>query len=419
LTEFGFASKIHDVQAFSDTGPGPLAGVRIIELGTLLAGPFSGRLLGDMGAEVIKIEAPDKPDPMREWGRARYRNRTLWWPVQSRNKKCITLDLRTERGQELLIELVARSDVVTENFRPGTLEKWNLAYERLCDANPKIILARVSGYGQSGPYRQRAGYAAVAEAMGGLRYINGFPGRPPPRAGISLGDSLAAMFTTQGILAALYQRDALGGGRGQVVDVSLMEGCFSLLESAIPEYDLTGTVREPSGTGLEGVAPSNLFESKDGKFVVIAANQDTVFRRLCEAMGMLELAVDERFSTHSARGKNQQEIEGIVAQWAAAHEAAEIDRLLNDAGVVCGPVYSVADIFEDPQYRARDMLVEHSDDELGSFLGPGVIPKFSETPGGVRWSGPWELGAHNRAVYGELLGLSDAEIDFLQREGIV
>ncbi|HEU4489073.1 MAG TPA: CaiB/BaiF CoA-transferase family protein, partial [Actinomycetota bacterium] len=310
------------MQATSDPGSGPLAGVRVLELGTLLAGSFSGRLLGDMGAEIVKVEAPNAGDPLREWGRARYRNRTLWWPVQSRNKKCITLDLRTERGQGLMIELVERSDVVIENFRPGTLEKWNLDYERLSDANPKIILARISGFGQSGPYRNRAGYASVAEAMGGLRYINGFPGHARPRSGISLGDSLGAMFATQGILAALYRRDALGGARGQVIDVSLMEGCFSLLESAVPEYDLTGAIREPSGTGLEGVAPSNLFESKDGKWVVIAANQDTVFRRLCEAMEMPELAVDERFSTHRARGTNQQEIEGIVARWAAAHDAA-------------------------------------------------------------------------------------------------
>lgn len=407
------------MQATSDPGSGPLAGVRVLELGTLLAGSFSGRLLGDMGAEIVKMEAPNAPDPLREWGRARYRNRTLWWPVQSRNKKCITLDLRTERGQELMIELVARSDVVIENFRPGTLEKWNLDYERLSDANPKIILARISGFGQSGPYRHRAGYAAVAEAMGGLRYINGFPGHARPRAGISLGDSLGAMFATQGILAALYRRDALGGSRGQVIDVSLMEGCFSLLESAVPEYDLTGTIREPSGTGLEGIAPSNLFESKDGKWVVIAANQDTVFSRLCEAMEMPELAVDERFSTHRARGTNQQEIEGIVARWAAAHDAAEIDRVLNDAGVVCGRVYSVADIFDDPQYRARDMLVEHQDDEVGTFLGPGVVPKFSDTPGGVRWSGPWVLGSHNREVYGNLLGLSENDIELLRREGIV
>ncbi len=235
------------------SGPGPLAGMRMIELGTLLAGPFAGRLLGDMGAEIIKVEAPGKPDPLRDWGHARYEGRTLWWPVQSRNKKCITLNLREERGQELLLELVRVADAVSENFRPGTLERWNLGYDRLSAANPGIVLARISGYGQTGPYAERAGFASVAEAMGGLRYINGFPGEAPPRTGISLGDSLAAMFAVQGILAALYHRDALGGnGRGQVIDVSLMEASFALLESTVPEYDRLGIVREPTGTGLKG-----------------------------------------------------------------------------------------------------------------------------------------------------------------------
>jgi formyl-CoA transferase len=230
---------------------GPLTGMRMVELGTLLAGPFAGRLLGDMGAEVLKVEAPGKPDPLRDWGHARYEGRSLWWPVQSRNKKCITLNLREPRGQELLLELVRVADVVTENFRPGTLERWNLGYDRLSEANPGIVLARISGYGQTGPYAERAGFASVAEAMGGLRYINGFPGEAPPRTGISLGDSLAAMFAVQGILAALYRRDALNGdGRGQVVDVSLMEASFALLESAVPEYDRLGIVRQPSGTGL-------------------------------------------------------------------------------------------------------------------------------------------------------------------------
>ena len=401
------------------SGSGPLVGVRVIELGMLLAGPFSGRLLGDMGAEVIKVEPPGKPDPMREWGHERYNGRSLWWPVQSRNKKCVTLNLRTERGQQLLLDLVGHADVVTENFRPGTLERWNLGYEQLSEANPRIILARVSGYGQTGPYKDRAGFAAVAEAMGGLRYINGFPGEPPPRTGISLGDSLAAMFATQGILAALYWRDALGGDRGQVIDVSLMEACFSLLESAVPEYDRLGKVREPSGTNLKGVAPSNLFKSKDGKWVVIAANHDSVFRRLCEAMGMPELADDERFATHLARGENQEEIEGIIAEWAARRAATEIDTVLNDSGVVCGPVYSIADIFDDPQFRERDMLIEHQDPDIGSYLGPGLVPKFSETPGEVKWSGPRAEGTHNAEIYGGLLGLSDDELEGLRNEGVV
>lgn len=402
------------------SGPGPLAGMRMIELGTLLAGPFAGRLLGDMGAEIIKVEAPGKPDPLRDWGRARYEGRSLWWPVQSRNKKCVTLNLREERGQELLLELVRVADAISENFRPGTLERWNLGYDRLAAANPGIVLARISGYGQTGPYAERAGFASVAEAMGGLRYLNGFPGEAPPRTGISLGDSLAAMFAVQGILAALYHRDALGGdGRGQVVDVSLMEASFALLESTVPEYDLLGSVRGPTGTKLEGIAPSNIFKSRDGLWVVIAANHDNVYRRLCEAMGQPELADDPRFATHLARGENQEEIDGIVADWAAQHDAADIDRILNEAGVVCGPIYTVAEIFEDPQFRAREMLVEHVDPEFGPYIGPGIVPKFVGTPGQVRWSGTWEEGSHNEEIYCGLLGLTDAELGELHEDGIV
>jgi formyl-CoA transferase len=400
-------------------GQGPLAGMRVIELGMLLAGPFTGRLLGDLGAEIIKVEPPGQPDPLREWGKARYNGRSLWWPVQSRNKKCCTLNLRTERGQELLLELVKHSDVLVENFRPGTLEKWNLGPDRLWEVNRRLVIARVSGYGQNGPYGPRAGFASVAEAMGGIRYINGFPGQPPPRMHISLGDSLAGMFAAMGILAAVYHRDVVGIGRGQVVDVSLMESCFALLESTVPEYDRLGIVREPAGTGLEGVAPSNIFKARDGKWMVIAANADKVFRRLCEAMEQPELADDSRFATHLARGENQEEIEAVVAEWAGRHDAAEIDRILNDAGVICGPIYSIADIFEDPQFRAREMLLEHHDPELGTFLGPGIVPKLSATPGTVRWSGTWDEGSHNRDVYEELLGLSVEQIDELRSEGVL
>ncbi|HZB86503.1 MAG TPA: CoA transferase [Gaiellaceae bacterium] len=401
------------------TGPGPLAGIRVLELGMLLAGPFTGRLLGDMGAEIIKVEPPGKPDPLREWGKARYKGRSLWWGVQSRNKKCVTLDLRTEKGQELLHALAERSDVLVENFRPGTLERWNLGWEALQEANPGLVLCRVSGYGQTGPYAPRAGFASVAEAMGGLRHLNGFPGEPPPRVHLSLGDSLAGMFAVQGILAALYRRDALGGGRGQVVDVSLLESCFALLESTVPEYDRLGIVRGPGGTGLKGVAPSNIFRSRDGKWMVIAANADNVFRRLCAAMGQPELADDERFSTHLARGDHQEEIEGIVAEWAGGLDATEIDSVLNEAGVICGPIYTIADIFEDEHFLARDMLVEHEDPEFGTYIGPGIVPKFSDTPGAVRWSATWEHGSHNREVLGGLLGLSDDTLAELHAEGVV
>jgi formyl-CoA transferase len=416
MSDTALASAAQSARA---NGSGPLAGVRVIELGMLLAGPFTGRLLGDMGAEIIKVEPPGQPDPLREWGKARYKNRSLWWPVQSRNKKCCTLNLRAEEGQELLLELVKHSDVLVENFRPSTLERWNVGPDRLWEANRRLVIARISGYGQTGPYGPRAGFASVAEAMGGIRYINGFPDEPPPRMHISLGDSLAGMFAAQGILAALYWRDCLGGGRGQLIDVSLMESCFALLESTVPEYDRLGIVRRPSGTGLEGVAPSNIFKSRDGKWMVIAANADKVFRRLCEAMAMPELADDPRFVNHLARAEHQREIEEIIAGWARERDAAEIDRVLNDAGVICGPIYTIADIFEDPQFRAREMLVEHECAELGTFVGPGIIPKFSETPGAVRWSATWDEGSHNRDVYGGLLGLSDERLDELRAAGVV
>ena len=404
--------------AASDAG-GPLAGVRVVELGQLLAGPFTGRLLGDLGAEIIKVEAPGHPDPIRDWGKARYEGRSLWWPVQSRNKKCITLNLRHEEGQRLLLRLVEHADVLVENFRPGTLERWNLGYERLSEVNPGLVLARVSGYGQTGPYAKRAGFASVSEAMGGIRHISGFPGEPPPRMHISLGDSLAGMFAAQGILAALYWRDALGGGLGQVVDVSLMEASFALLESTVPEYDRLGIVRGPQGTNLKGIAPSNIFKSSDDTWMVIAANADKVFRRLCDAIGRPELADDERFATHLARGDNQEEIEGIVAEWAARYTAKEIDEILNEAGVICGPIYTIADIFDDPQYRAREMLVTHVDPEFGEYVGPGIVPKLSRTPGGVRWSATWEEGSHNREIYGDLLGLADEELERLSAEGVL
>jgi formyl-CoA transferase len=398
---------------------GPLAGVRVIELGALLAGPFAGRLVADLGADVIKVEPPDRPDPMRDWGQETYQGRALWWPVVSRNKRCITLDLRAERGQALLLDLVATSDAVVENFRPGTLERWNLGYERLREVNPGIVLVRVSGYGQTGPYAHRPGYAAAAEAMGGLRYVNGYPDQDPPRTGISLGDSLAGMFAAQGLLAALYRRETSGSGTGQVVDVSILESCFALLESAAPEFDLLGRIRRPSGTRLPGVSPSNVFRAADGKGVVIAANQDTVFRRLCDAMGRPELADDPRYATHGARAEHQDELETQIAAWAAERTSAEITDVLDAQGVVCGRINSIADIFADPHVRAREMLVAHEDPELGTFTGPGVLPRFSSTPGGVRWTGRWEMGADNAAVFGDLLGLDEGDLHRLKEEGVI
>jgi formyl-CoA transferase len=402
-----------------DTGVGPLQGVRVLELGSVVAGPFAGRLLADFGADVVKVEAPDRPDPLRSWGRGAVDGHKLWWPVHARGKRLVTLDLRAAAGQELFLRLVERSDVVIENFRPGTLERWNLGYDRMSAVNPGVVLARISGYGQTGPYREQAGYASVAEAMGGLRHITGHPGEAPPRMGISLGDSLAGMFAVQGILAALHWRDHGGGGQGQVVDVSLLESCLAMLESTLPEYDRLGLVRGPEGSRLPGVAPSNVFCSRDRRWIVIAANQDTVFRRLAGAMGRPELADDPRFATHDARGDNQLELEDMVAAWAAERTGDEIVGQLTAAGVVCGPVYTAADIVTDPQVHARDMLLPHDDEHIGTFLGPGVVPKLTRTPGGFRWSGRWEPGTHNAEVYGELLGLDAEALAELREESVI
>lgn len=397
---------------------GPLSGLRVVELGTLLAAPFAGRLVADLGADVVKVEAPGKPDPVRDWGLLDEQGHGLFWSVIARNKRLITLDLRLQEGQDLLVELVRRADVVIENFRPGTLERWNLGWERLSAVNPGLILCRISGYGQEGRYAQRAGYASVAEAMSGLRYLNGFRDGPPPRAGVSLGDSLAALFAVNGLLAALYRRDHVPHGRGQVVDVSLVDACFALLESVVPEYDRLGAVRQPSGTGLKGIAPSNIFRSRDGKWMVIAANQDTLFKRLCTAMGQPELVSDPRFSTHVARGENQVAIEEIVAAWASEHDAAEIDEILEAAGVVCGPINTIADVFADPYFTERELLVAHDLNGADTVLGPGVLPRFSDTPGSVRWTGRPVPGADNSSVFGSL-GLDEVALEGLRRRGVI
>ncbi|MEN3281808.1 MAG: formyl-CoA transferase [Solirubrobacteraceae bacterium] len=381
---------------------GPLDGLRVIELGSIVAAPFAARLVADLGADVIKVEAPDAPDAMRGWGHGTVDGRSLWWPLQARNKRLVTINLRQQQGQDLFTDLAAGVDAVIENFRPGTLERWNLGYERLAEANPGLVLVRISGFGQTGPSAPRASYAAVAEAVGGLRYINGYGDRPPPRFGISLGDSLGSLFAVQGLLAAIHERDVTGSGLGQIVDVSLAESSFALLESAVAEYDRLGIVREPSGSRLKNVAPSNLYTTRDEQWVVIAANQDSLFRRLCAAMGRPELATDSRFADHASRSRHQDEIEQLVQDWARAHEAAELEAVLEAHGVAFGRVQSVRDIVADPQYRAREMLVEHDDEALGPILGPGVVPKFSRTPGAIRWSGRWEAGRDNAEVLGPL-----------------
>jgi len=397
---------------------GPLDGIRVLEVGTLISGPFAGRLLGDMGADVVKIEPPGSPDPLRTWGQAEVDGHHFFWTIHARNKKAVTLNLREPKGRELFLDLVEKSDVIVENFRPGTLEKWNLGYDVLRERNRGIILVRVSGYGQTGPDSHKAGYASVAEAASGLRHMNGFPGGPPPRLALSLGDTLAGMFAAQGALAALYRRTVTG--EGQVVDAALTEACLAVQESTIPDYDVGGVVRGPSGTRLEGIAPSNIYPTADGSWVVIAANQDTVFRRLCGAMGQPELATDERFADHVSRGRNQDAIDEIIAAWAAERQPAEIIATLSEAGVISGPINTVAEVVTDPQLLSRGMIADHWDERIERYVkGPGVVPVLSETPGTIRSGGSLTPGQHNDEVYGELLGRSADELASLRTEGIL
>jgi formyl-CoA transferase len=400
------------------TVTGPLDGIRVIEVGTLISGPFAGRLLGDMGAEVIKVEPPGAPDPLRTWGQAELDGHHFFWTVHARNKKAVTLNLREARGRDQFLDLVEKSDIIVENFRPGTLEKWGLGYDVLRERNRGIILVRVSGYGQTGPEAKKAGYASVAEAASGLRHMNGFPGGPPPRLALSLGDSLAGMFAAQGALAALYRRTVTG--EGQIVDAALTESCLAVQESTIPDYDIGGVIRGPSGTRLEGIAPSNIYRSADGSWVVIAANQDTVFRRLCAAMGQAELADDDRFVDHVARGRNQDELDKIIGDWAAARQPTDIIETLSEAGVISGPINTVAEVVTDPQLVSRGMIADHWDERIGrNVKGPGVVPVLSESPGTIRSAGSSRPGQHNGEVYGDLLGLRSEEIADLESQGVL
>ena len=387
-------------------------------MGSLLAGPFCGQLLADFGAEVIKIETPGKGDPMRVWGRHQKNGRTLWWPVIARNKKSVTLNLREEEGQEIARKLISTADVLVENFRPGTMERWDLGFEDLREENPGLVMVRVSGYGQTGPYRERAGFGAIGEAMGGIRHVTGFPEEAPPRTGISLGDSLAATFGALGALTALYHREANGGGRGQVVDVGIYEAVLALMESTIPEYELTGQVRGRTGTVLPFVAPSNIYPTRDGDYVLIAGNQDNVFSRLAGAVGHPEWAEDERYATHHARGENMGELDAEISAWTRERTVGQVLEAMEEAGVPAGKVYTAEDMVEDPQYAARENIVRVEDAEIGKIPMQNVVPRLTETPGEVRWTGP-ALGEHNDEVYGEILKMNKSERASLQERGIV
>ena len=396
---------------------GPLAGIRVIECGVLLAGPFCARLLADFGAEVIKVEAPGKGDPMRTVGQSLVDGKSLWWPGIARNKKCISLNLRDPEGQEMLRRLIMQSDVLVENFRPGVFEEWGLGYETLRASNPGLVFARVSGYGQTGPYREKPGFAAVAEAFGGLRHLVGFPDRPPCRVGISLGDSLAGMFAALGVLMALYNRD-VHGGTGQIIDTALYEAVFAVLEATLTEYDRTGYERTRTGTLLPGFAPSNLYPCKNGQWIVIAANTDGLFKRLCTLMEREDLLTDERFAMQVVRAENREEIDAIVSDWTAGYELSDLLPRVEAATIPAGPVFGIADIVDDPHFRARDMLLSLHDRVLGELKVPGIVPKLSATPGAARWLGP-DIGAHNQEVYTELLNASPAELGDWSARGVI
>ena len=396
--------------------PGPLADLRVIEMGQLLAGPFCGQLMADFGAEVIKLEAPGKGDPMREWGREKPHGMSLWWPVIARNKKSVELDARVPDGQALVRQLVAESDVLIENFRPGTMEKWGLGWDALSGINPRLVMIRVSGYGQTGPYSTKAGYGAIGEAMGGLRHVVGDPSTPPSRMGISIGDTLAATFACLGGMMALHARARTG--RGQVVDSAIYEAVLAVMENLVTEYDKGGYIRERTGAILPRIAPSNVYPTRDGAFVLIAANQDTVFRRLAAAMGRAELAGDARYATHTARGQNQAELDALIADWTRTQDREPLGHLLDEAGVPRGDIYRAPEMLEDAHFKARDAIVSVMHPTLGQMRMQNVAPRLSETPGQVRTPGP-ELGQHNAEVLGGLLGLDAQRLARLIEAGVI
>lgn len=394
----------------------PLSDLRVLEMGQLLAGPFCGQLYADFGAEVIKLEEPIRGDPMRQWGQEKPHGNSLWWPIVARNKKSATLNLRTAQGQQIVRDLVKVSDVVVENFRPGTLERWNLGYDVLSKINPGLVLIRVTGFGQTGPYANRAGYGAIGEAMGGLRYVVGDPSTPPSRTGISIGDSLAAIYAALGGLIAIHAREQ--SGRGQVVDSAIYEAVLAMMESLIPEYQVAGYVRERSGAILPNIAPSNVYGTSDGNMIVIAANQDTVFGRLAEAMGRPELANDPRYASHSARGENQAELDALITEWTSKYETKQLDSILNESGVPTGRIYRAPEMLEDPHFKIRESIVRLPHPEFGEIAMQNVVPKLSETPGDIHWIGP-DLGQHNADVYEGLLGMSSEDLAELQAEGVI
>ena len=393
--------------------PGPLRDIRVVELGQLLAGPFCGQLLGDMGADVIKVEPPVTGDPMRDWGQG---SEKVQWEVIARNKRSVSANLRVPEGQALVKRLIAHADVVIENFKPGTMEKWGLGPDVLLAEHPGLIIARMSGYGQTGPYSNRAGFGGIGEAMGGWRYIVGEPDRAPSRMGISIGDTLTATYGCMGVLAALHERSR--SGRGQVIDAALYESVLQVMEGLVPEYDRTGYIRERSGSVLKGIAPSNVYKCKDGEFM-IGANKDSLWKRLAEAMGRPELGDDPRYATHLARGEHQEELDELINRWTATLTVDEVDALMIEYSIPAGRVYRAPDMIADPHFQAREAIIEVETERFGKLKMQSSFPKFSATPGSVRRPAPSKVGQHNAEIYGDLLGLGEAELAEMAQKGVI
>ena len=397
------------------THPGPLSDLRVVEMGQLLAGPFAGQLFADFGAELIKLEPPNQGDPLRVWGKERTNGKALWWSVLGRNKKSVTCNLRLPEGQQIARDIIATSDVLIENFRSGTLERWGLSPEQLWEINPRLVILRVTGFGQTGPMSKEAGYGAVGEAMGGLRYVTGDPDRMPSRAGISIGDTLAATFGTLGALMALHARNRTG--RGQVVDSALYEAVLAVMESLVIDYDQAGFIRERTGSILPKIAPSNVYPTQDGE-MLIAGNGDSIFRRMAEGMGQPELADDPRFADHTARGENQAELDAVIEAWSLTKTSEEVDALMTEHKVPHGKIFRAPEMLEDAQFRARESIVKVMHPQYGEVAMQNAFPRLSDTPGLVRWVGP-ELGQHTDEILKSVLGKTDEEIAALRAADVI
>jgi succinyl-CoA---D-citramalate CoA-transferase len=395
----------------------PLKGLKVLEMGQLLAGPFAAVILAYFGAEVIKVEPPGVGDPLRSW-RAMYKGTALWWYILGRNKKCITVDLHTQTGQAIIRRLVKKVDVVVENFKPGTMEKWGLGHESLLEINPRVVMARISGWGQTGPYSPKPGFASVAEGAGGLRYVTGYPDRPPARPNLSLGDSLAGLHAALGILMAVYYRDVAKTGRGQMVDVAIYESVFNMMEGIVPEYDKCGVVREREGTRLTGIVPTGTYPCRDGRFIIIGGNSDRIFKRFVVAMGRPDMAENPRFEHNNDRVQHAEEIEDAIIAWTSQRPFAEVLRVLEEAKVPAGPIYSVVDMLKDPHFQARELFEDCPLGDDDTVKLPALVPKFSETQGGTDWVGP-PLGAHNEEILGGILGFSEQELQKLKADGVI